>query len=118
MIPDMISTNETTDLSKTLEQLNNDELDEKTGMSGIDMRSRLSFLEIPAILSIDTLVSLDVLPKECLQLTRQKKRLSVSLLGMGRKEIVKIAVGSQDEAQGMFKPSSPIGLLKRKKEGN
>lgn len=110
-----IDINEKTDLSETLKQLNEDSIDLQTGMSGIDMRARLSHMEIPAILQIDNLVSMNVLPAECLQLTRQKKRLSVSLGGLGRREIVKIATGNKEEnRQDFVKSNSAIGLLQKK----
>lgn len=107
---------ETNDLSETIKELNEDKLDLETGMSGIDMRSRLSHFEIPAILQVDTLVALNVLPVECLPLTRQKKRLSVSLGGLGRREIVKIATGrTEDEKKDFVKSNSAMGLLMRKR---
>jgi len=106
---------EQTDLSETLKELNQDSLDTETGMSGIDMRTRLSHIEIPAILGIDSLVSMNVLPQELLQLTRQKKRLAVSLGGLGRREIVKIATGRQDEDKKDFvKSNSVVGSLQRR----
>lgn len=107
---------ETNDLSETIKELNEDKLDLETGMSGIDMRSRLSHFEIPAILQVDTLVALNVLPVECLPLTRQKKRLCVSLGGLGRREIVKIATGrTEDEKKDFVKSNSAMGLLMRKR---
>lgn len=110
-----IDVSEKTDLSETLKQLNEDTLDVKTSMSGIDMRARLSHFEIPAILQIDTLVAMNVLPAECLALTRQKKRLSVSLGGLGRREIVKIATGRAEENKNDFvKSNSALGMLQRK----
>ena len=111
-----IDISDKSDLSETLKQLNEDSIDLKTGMSGIDMRARLSHLEIPAILQIDNLVAMNVLPAECLQLTRQKKRLSVSLGGLGRREIVKIATGNREanDKQDFVKSNSAIGLLQKK----
>ena len=108
---------ETPDIAQVINNLNDDTTDVVTKMSGIDMRARLNVLEIPAILAIDNLVALGVFPQECIQLTRQKKRLSVSKAGLGRKEIVRIAVGRRDEEEqrGMVKSSSPIGLMRRKK---
>jgi len=85
-----------TELGESLRELNLDSLEADTRMSGIDMRSRLHFVEIPSILAVDTLVGFKFLPTSCLAFTRQKKRLSVSLDGKGRGEIVDI-VGRKRE---------------------
>jgi len=67
----------------------------ETGMSNIDMRSRLHYSEISSLLAIDTLVAFAFLPHKCLRMTRQKKRLSVSLKGKGREEIVDLVAGKR-----------------------
>ena len=85
-----------TELGESLRELNQDELETDTRMSGIDMRSRLHFVEVPSILAVDTLVGFKFLPTSCLAFTRQKKRLAVSLGGKGREEIVDI-VGRKRE---------------------
>ena len=95
----MIPIQETNDMSESLKELNRSDIDPKSGMSEIDMRTRLTGLEIPAILTIDTLVALQVLPQEMLAVTLQKKRLAVSLYAQGRKEIVRIAVGKREDEQ-------------------
>jgi hypothetical protein len=86
-----------TELGESLKELNQDEIEPTTRMSGIDMRARLHFLEANSILAIDSLVSFGILPLRCLSFTRQKKRLSVSISGKGREEIVKIVGGKQDQ---------------------
>jgi len=86
-----------TELGETLQELNLDSLEKMTRMSGIDMRSRLHPAELPHILALDALVGLQVLPTKCLAFTRQKKRLSVSIKGLGRKEIVDIVGGKKDQ---------------------
>ena len=91
---------ETSDLSESLKQLNDDTTDHKNRMSGIDLRTRLHFTEIPSILACDTLVGFNFLPQECLNFTRQKKRLAVSLQGKGRGEIVDLVRGKQEQEQG------------------
>lgn len=107
---------ESSDLAEVLKQLNLDSIDAKTGMTDIDMRSRLGAVEIPAILTLDSLVSMRVLPAQCLQLTRQKKRLAVSLYGQGRREIVKIATAQveNENEQRAIKKNSVLGLLRKK----
>jgi hypothetical protein len=87
---------QSTELGETLRELNKDEIESHTGMSGIDLKSRLHYIEISSILAMDTLVALRVLPSKCLAFTRQKKRLAVSLDGKGRGEIVEV-VGRKHE---------------------
>jgi len=95
--------NTPTELGESLKELNEDHLDKSTNMSGIDMRARLGDLEIPPVLALDSLVSMNVLPNSCLPLTRSKKRLSVSLSGKGREEIVEIVGGKREhEAKSGF----------------
>ena len=60
------------------------------------VRARLHPMEVSSILALDALVAFGVCPTKCLAFTRQKKRLSVSLLGKGRKEIVDIVAGKRD----------------------
>ena len=91
---------ESSDLSESLKQLNDDTTEPSSRMSGIDMRTRLHLTEIPSILACDTLVAFDFLPQDCLKFTRQKKRLAVSLKGEGRKEIVSIVQGKQEQESG------------------
>ena len=95
--PGIINVNESSDLAESLRELNNDNINDKTKMSGIDLRSRLHPIELSSILVIDTLVGMNVFPNTALILTTQKKRLSVSLGGMGRKEIVNIVVGNREQ---------------------
>ena len=98
-----------TELGEVLRELNNTAKD-KSGMSGIDLRTRLRAWEIPPLMAVDVLVGMNFLPKECLNLTEQKKRLSVSLDGGGRNDIVKIVNGNQEQKAkaggGMFNPKN------------
>ncbi len=103
---------EPTELGEVIKDLNNDTVDSDTRMSGIDMRSRLHHIEISSILAVDTLVSFSFLPISCLPFTRQKKRLSVSLNGAGRDDIIKVVSGKRDldeKANGMSSLGSKIG---------
>lgn len=90
------SINQSTELGESLIELNKDELSKDINMSSIDMRARLHNGDMPFILAMDFLVALKVLPTECLVLTRQKKRLSVSLEGRGREDIVRIVAGKRE----------------------
>lgn len=103
----------TTETGESLKELNQDTLDEISNMSSIDMRSRINNLLFPPILGIDSLVSLKVLPPECLFFTRKALRLMVSMGGQGRKEMVNTIIGQREHQQqdkGMF--SQLLGLKK------
>lgn len=86
---------QTTELGDSLKELNQDQIQKGTRMSGIDMRANLHYAEIASILGVDTLVAFKFLPINALQFTRQKKRLSASLAGRGRQQIVEIVGGKQ-----------------------
>lgn len=86
---------QTTELGDSLKELNMDVIQKGTRMSGIDMRANLHYAEIASVLGVDTLVAFKFLPINALQFTRQKKRLSVSLDGRGRQQIVEIVAGKQ-----------------------
>jgi hypothetical protein len=88
-----------TEAGEVIKELNKDELEPTTRMSGIDMRSRLHHLEISSILAVDSLVALGCLPTRCLAFTRQKKRLAVSLDGSGREDIVRIVGGRREHEE-------------------
>lgn len=87
---------ESTELGESLKELNLDDRDPIHKMSGIDMRTRLHPIEIAGLLAIDTLVTFKFIPDRCLQFTRQKKRLAVSIHGKGRSEIVDIVAGKRE----------------------
>ncbi len=86
-----------TEMGETLKELNSDTVDPTTRQSAIDMKSRLHPIELSAVLCVDVLVGLGVLPTKCLILSRQKKRLAVSLQGLGRKEVVDIVNGKREQ---------------------
>ena len=86
-----------TELGESLKQLNEDTIEADTRMSGIDMKARLHPVEVSSVLALDSLVALGLLPKACLAFSRQKKRLSVSIKGLGRKEMVEIVAGKREQ---------------------
>jgi len=90
---------ELTDTAQTIKELNDDSVS-KDKFTAIDMKTRLHVEEISAIIALDSLVALDFLPEEASFITRSKKRLSVSLNGLGRREIVEISQGMRDKEQG------------------
>lgn len=85
-----------TEMGESLKELNDDTIQSETGMSTVDFKARLHMMELPSVLAMDTLVAFRVLPPECLAFTRQKKRLSVSLQGKGREEMVSMVHGKKE----------------------
>jgi len=84
------------ELGDTLKELNKDDLDPVTKMSGIDMRSIIHPLDISNIAAFDSLVWLDFLPVKSLAITRKMLRLAVSQHGKGREHMVDVATGKRD----------------------
>ena len=89
-----------TELGEVMRNLDSDKIDVNTKMSDIDFNARLNREEINACLVFDELVRLGILPSEA-GLTRQKKRLSVSMDGKGREEKVRIVQGEREAKQGL-----------------
>lgn len=98
-----------TELGETLRELNKDEIESHTGMSMIDMKSRLHYIEVGSILAMDTLVALRVLPSRCLAFTRQKKRLAVSLDGKGRQEMVEVVGRKREQDKAVANQGGGVG---------
>jgi hypothetical protein len=115
----IISPTEISELQGSLIELNNDNFDLQQRTSGIDLRTRLYNTEIASIVVLDSLVSFRFLPTTISPFTLNKKRLNVSLLGKGRKEIVDIVAGKRDQdvQKGTF-GSGIKNLLTRNKENN
>lgn len=112
-LPETTNLIQPNELSETIKELNSDELDKGTRLSGIDMKTRLYNYEIPPILVLNALISFKLLPVQSSSLIRSKERLVVSRNGLGREEIVKIVRGiKEDESiqkQGFFKRYLGIG---------
>lgn len=89
-----------TEMGEVIEKLNKDELDSVTGMSSIDMNSRLHPVSIAGNVILDNCVAFRLLPRMCLSITRQTKRLSVSEHGKGRGEVVSVANGLTNQKSG------------------
>lgn len=95
---DVTNITQPTELGESLRELNKDDIDaQDTRMSGIDLRARLHPAEVSSVLALDALVSLKVLSTDCLAFTRQKKRLSVSIEGKGRDDIVAVVAGKREQ---------------------
>lgn len=104
---------EKSELAQTFDHLDTDDIGED-GMSPMDMNSRLSAGKVSAILKFDSLVRLGIMPPELGSLTRQLKRLSVSLLGEGRKEKVRIAEADRDAKFGGKNMGGLASMFSRK----
>ena len=100
------------ELGEVLENLDNDRPDDQSGMSAIDFNTRLSDSDVGCMTIIDEFQRLGILPTN-IGITRQRKRLLVSLNGKGRDEKVQIAatqMGSRsgatfgDRLAGLFSP--------------
>lgn len=93
---------ESSEIAETIKEMNDDKFSD--GFSNIDMKTRLASVEISSIIALDSLVSFGFLPQKVGLITRSKKRLAVSLNGLGREEIVKIANGlsEQTRSKSMF----------------
>lgn len=94
---------DSSEMKEVLDNLDKDELDENTKMSSVDFNTRLTGVEINAILIIDELQRLKIFPDDT-GITRQKKRLAISLMGKGREEKVKILSADRE-----FKTGSGFG---------
>jgi len=93
MLPDQ------TEMGAIMNNLDNDVVDRDTKMSSIDVNTRLTHEEINSCLIVDELIRLGILPKD-IGLTRQKKRLAISLKGEGRREKVQIVSGQREFEAG------------------
>ena len=88
------------ELGEVMDNLDSDVVSNDTKMSSVDFNTRLDGFEISTIMVIDELTRMGIFPDRA-GLTRQKKRLSVSLQGKGREEKVRIIQGERDNRTGM-----------------
>jgi hypothetical protein len=88
------------ELGETIKEIYADEVDPRTRMTSIDLRTRIqSYFERNAMIGIDSATSLKLLPLECSVITRHAKRLNVSLMGKGRQEAVDIIAGQREHVK-------------------
>lgn len=88
------------DLSGVMKTLNEDVIEKGTGFSSIDTKTRLTFDDVRNITVHDTIIALQCLPTSCLATTRVKKRLAVSIKGLGREEMVRLVQGQREHMEG------------------
>jgi len=101
------------ELGEVFDNLDNDVVSPDTKMSSVDFNTRLDGFEISTIMVIDELTRMGIFPDRA-GLTRQKKRLSVSLQGKGREEKVRIIQGERDNRTGMGVMDRMGGMFSRK----
>lgn len=101
-----------TELGESLSVLMDDTIESDTRMSGIDMRSNLASFQAGNIIAFDGMVSFGVIPRDCLFLSRQVKRISCSINGWRASQIVETVVGKReaDKMGGMDKLKSFFGM--------
>ena len=99
IIKEELDIKEETELGAVMNNLDDDRVDTKTGLSKIDFNTRLSQDLINACLVFDELKRMGLLP-EGVELSRQTKRLHISKDGMGRLEKVKIVSAEREQKQG------------------
>lgn len=85
---------EKSELREVFDNLDHDVENDKR-MSPLDFNTRLSSVEISNCMRCDEIRNIGILPASS-NLTRAKKRLSVSLKGLGRVEKTTIASAKQD----------------------
>jgi hypothetical protein len=88
---------EATELGDVMKYMHEDKLEDDKSMTTIDMKSRLGMIEISGMVCVDFLIGSSFLPQHCIALTRTKKRLNVSLRGLGRQEMVAVVVGKREQ---------------------
>lgn len=89
---------EESDLRQSLKELNADIVD-SDGFTSIDTRTRLTSAQVPSLVALDLMTQCGVLPKKYNRIGRGVKRLSVSIAGGGRKDMVSVVQGVRDHAR-------------------
>lgn len=84
------------DIQGSMEELNRDIVEDGRQVSSIDQRARLEYIESVNLGICDFLVAIGFFPSKVGELFRQKKRLSVSIQGKGRDELVEISKGAKE----------------------
>jgi hypothetical protein len=95
--PGVKDVHEHSELGDAMQELNDDSINRITKMSAMDMRAVLGHTEISSILAVDSLIQFKLLPITTRAFTQQKKRLSASLNGTGRKQLVEMATGKREQ---------------------
>lgn len=90
---------EKSELAQAFEHLDNDSFSPDRKTSAIDANTRLSSRKMSAVLKVDALQRLGIIPDD-FTLVHQLKRLAISLDGKGREEKVRMAIADRETKQG------------------
>lgn len=99
---------EMSESAEAMQILNDDNLNRDGNFNNIDTRTRLNSLQVSNFGVIDNLINIGFLPK--FSLTTVLKRLNMSLDGKSREELVRVAVGKQEEKNE--RANSVLGTVK------
>ena len=86
---------QTPEMSEVLRIMNEDVIDNNTGMRSIDVKTRINVFERNSLAALDTVAHMHVCKPTIL--THIMKRLNVSLGGRGREESVRVIVGEREQ---------------------
>lgn len=106
---------EKSELGEVMDSLDRDILDRETSMSSLDMNTRLSGKKIKSILVFDELQRIGIFPKTC-SISRQSKRLNISMNGLGRMEKVEIVKGERMNNTNATFGQKFMGLFQKRPE--
>jgi hypothetical protein len=106
----IITPNEISELQGSLQELNKDDTNLTSRTNNIDLRSRLSGITCSSLSIIDSLIIYKFLPLTIAPLCNSVKRLSVSLEGKGRLEIVDIVAGKRQTDMGIKQNKGFMGI--------
>jgi hypothetical protein len=95
-----ISITEPPEISEVIKEVFADKIDVDTSMSSMDMKANMHAVEAVSVNIFDALVSFHFLPQSALPLSRQKKRLSLSVDGKGIDSAVEIATAGIERKGG------------------
>lgn len=84
------------ELAEAMDSLNDDRVDPKTNMSNIDFHANTMKLQATSCSVIEHIISVPFLPIENIQFTRQIKRNTVSINGLGRKQKTEMVTGERN----------------------
>ena len=100
---------EPTEIGEFMRELNDDTINPETGMSSIDMKSDLDPFQVSGATAIETLIILEMIPRDFIGYTRQIKRNSCSKLGRGRDDMVKAMVGEKEHQENSGGIGNKVG---------
>ena len=90
-----------TELGESLNVLMDDNIENDTRMSGIDMRSNLHEFQTTNLSAFDAFVAFGLIPRHNLFLSRQIKRLACSVKGWRAQQIVDTVTGKRESDKEM-----------------